>query len=223
MKKAIQILTPAAFAMLVFASCQNSGSNAGSVSSAAPTVATETSAMNAPPAATTETAVQTPANAAAPAPVAGAKPADVKSVTPGTAVASVSKNAPHTNMAPATPAVTAVPAQQSAPATSETTSIKWDEMAYNWGKLKQGEKMTHIFKFTNTGKKPLVILDAKGSCGCTVPEKPQAPIEPGKTGEIKVVFDSSGKEGGQVKTVTITANTDQPTMTLTIKGEVSKD
>ncbi len=219
MKKTIQILTPAAFAMLVFASCQNNGSNAGSVSSAAPTVATETPAMNATPSATTETAVQTPTTAA---PATATKPADVKSVTPSTAVASVGKNA-HSNMAPAAPAVTAVPAQQSAPATTETTSIKWDEMAYNWGKLKQGEKMTHIFKFTNTGKKPLVILDAKGSCGCTVPEKPQAPIEPGKTGEIKVVFDSSGKDGVQVKTVTITANTDQPTMTLTIKGEVSKD
>jgi hypothetical protein len=150
------------------------------------------------------------------------KAGDVKSVTPNTAVASVGKTAGHSAAPAAAPTTTAAPAQQSA-TTSKTTSIKWDEMAYNWGKIKQGEKMTHVFKFTNTGKEPLVIMDAKGSCGCTVPEKPQAPIEPGKTGEIKVVFDSTGKEGPNTKTITITANTEQPNMVLTIKGEVSKD
>ena len=70
------------------------------------------------------------------------------------------------------------------------TTIKFDEMSYAWGKIKEGEKMTHNFKFTNTGNNDLIISDARGSCGCTVPEWPKEPIKAGKSAEIKVIFDS---------------------------------
>ena len=102
----------------------------------------------------------------------------------------------------------------------KVTSIKFDEMSYDWGKLKEGDKMTHIFKFKNVGNEDLIISDARGSCGCTVPEWPKEPIKAGKTGEIKVIFDSAHKNGPQSKTVTLTANTDPANVVLMIKGIV---
>lgn len=115
------------------------------------------------------------------------------------------------------PAPTATPAAQGG---GKTTAVKFDEMSYDWGKIKEGEKMTHVFKFKNTGNNDLIISDARGSCGCTVPEWPKEPIKAGKTGEIKVVFDSEHKSGPQSKTVTITANTEPSNVVLMIKGTV---
>jgi hypothetical protein len=100
------------------------------------------------------------------------------------------------------------------------TTIKFDEMSYAWGKIKEGEKMTHNFKFTNTGSNDLIISDARGSCGCTVPEWPKEPIKAGKSAEIKVIFDSKGKVGEQSKTVTVTANTEPANTVIMIKGTV---
>ena len=86
--------------------------------------------------------------------------------------------------------------------------------------------MKYAFKFKNTGSEPLVISDAKGSCGCTVPDWPREPIAPGASGEIKVEFDSKGKgsEDGskQTKKVTVTANTNPTQSYLTITGVVKK-
>ncbi|MFZ1702928.1 MAG: DUF1573 domain-containing protein [Saprospiraceae bacterium] len=104
------------------------------------------------------------------------------------------------------------------------TGIKFDNPNFDWGKVNDGDKVTHIFKFSNTGKEPLIISDAKGSCGCTVPEWPKEPIAPGAKGEIKVVFDSKGKGSKEgkldTKKVTITANTDPAQTYLNIQGIV---
>jgi hypothetical protein len=100
------------------------------------------------------------------------------------------------------------------------TVLKFDEMSYSWGKIKEGEKMTHNFKFTNSGTNDLIISDARGSCGCTVPEWPKEPIKPGKSAEMKVIFDSKGKVGEQSKTVTVTANTEPANTVIMIKGTV---
>jgi Protein of unknown function (DUF1573) len=104
--------------------------------------------------------------------------------------------------------------------TGKTTTVKFEETSYDWGKVKEGEKMTHFFKFKNTGDNDLIISEARGSCGCTVPEWPKEPIKAGKGGEIKVVFDSSHKSGPQSKTVTINANTEPSSIVLMIKGTV---
>ena len=104
--------------------------------------------------------------------------------------------------------------------TGKTTTVKFEEMSYDWGKIKEGDKMTHLFKFKNTGDNDLIISDAHGSCGCTVPEWPKEPIKSGKGGEIKVVFDSAHKSGPQSKTVTINANTEPASIVLMIKGIV---
>lgn len=110
--------------------------------------------------------------------------------------------------------------------TGPLTSIKFEQDTYDWGKVMDGDKVTHVFKFKNTGNEPLIISNAKGSCGCTVPEWPKDAIAPGKSGEIKVIFDSKGKGGvggkDDSKKVTITANTDPADTYLTIKGKVDK-
>lgn len=111
------------------------------------------------------------------------------------------------------------PAEPAAP-TGPTTTVDWSETEYDYGVVEQGEKVLHNYKFTNTGSEPLIISNAKGSCGCTVPSWPKDPIPPGGTGEIAVQFDSKGKKGVQSKRVTITANTDPVQSFLTIKGEI---
>lgn len=120
---------------------------------------------------------------------------------------------------PAAAAATPVP-------TGPLTSIKFDSEEYDWGMVMDGDKVTKIFKFKNTGKEPLIITKANASCGCTVPEWPKDAIAPGKSGEIKVVFDSKGKGavGGKddSKRVTITANTDPADTYLTIKGKIDQ-
>lgn len=104
------------------------------------------------------------------------------------------------------------------PATAAT--ISFEENTFDFGTLEEGDKVEHVFKFKNDSENPLMISNARGSCGCTVPEWPREPIAPGESGEIKVKFDSKGKKGAQNKTVTITANTDPANTMLTIKSDV---
>ena len=135
---------------------------------------------------------------------------------PSSGVAAVSKSA----IEPVKPASAQTTPAATPSASGKTTAIKFNETSYTWGSVNEGDKMTHIFKFKNTGTNDLIISDAHGSCGCTVPEWPKEPIKPGKSGEIKVVFDSKGKPGEQQKTVTLTANTEPANTVLTIKGAV---
>lgn len=97
--------------------------------------------------------------------------------------------------------------------TLETTEI-------DYGKIEQGADPYRVFKFTNTGKAPLVIETAKGSCGCTVPTFPKEPISPSESGEIKVRYDTN-RVGKFTKTVTLTTNEGVQTRTLRISGEVT--
>jgi hypothetical protein len=97
--------------------------------------------------------------------------------------------------------------------------MTFTELTYDFGTIKQGEIVTHVFKFKNTGKEPLIINSANGSCGCTVPVWPQEPIKPNGDGEIKVTFNSTGKMGQQDKTVTIMYDTDKQ-IVLHMKGNV---
>ncbi len=102
------------------------------------------------------------------------------------------------------------------------TTIEFEETEFNFGELTEGDKATHVFKFKNTGKHPLKIENARGSCGCTVPEWPKGEIGVGEEGEIKVVFNSRGKRGQQSKSVSIFANTDPSKTTIFIKGNVKE-
>lgn len=111
--------------------------------------------------------------------------------------------------------------------TGPTTTMEFSEMVHDFGEITEGEHVKYAFKFKNTGSEPLIISDAKGSCGCTVPDWPREPIAPGASAEIKVEFDSKGKgsdDGSkQTKKVTVTANTNPPQTYLTFTGVVKKD
>ncbi|WP_024771888.1 DUF1573 domain-containing protein [Aquimarina macrocephali] len=92
---------------------------------------------------------------------------------------------------------------------------------HNFGTINEGDVVEHKFTFTNTGKAPLVIISAKGSCGCTVSKWPKEPIAPGATGDMMVTFNSNGKPNMQNKQVTITANTEKGKEILKIKAMVT--
>lgn len=102
------------------------------------------------------------------------------------------------------------------------TTIVFEEMDYDFGKIDQNTENKKMFKFTNTGKEALVIENAKGSCGCTVPKYPKKPIQPGETGEIEVVYKPGKQKGVQNKTVTLTANTEPSNTILKIKADVQE-
>jgi hypothetical protein len=104
--------------------------------------------------------------------------------------------------------------------TENLPAFEFEEEVIDFGQISQGEKVKQRFRFKNVGKSDLIISDAKGSCGCTVPAWPRQPIRPGQEGEIEVVFDSNGKQGRQNKTVTLVANTVPKTKVIAINGEV---
>jgi hypothetical protein len=101
------------------------------------------------------------------------------------------------------------------------SKINFENMEYDFGTINEGDIVEHTFTFTNTGESPLLIEKATASCGCTVPKWPNDPIPVGKTGEIQVRFDSKNKPNQQIKTITITANTDPSITRLRIKGFVT--
>jgi hypothetical protein len=98
--------------------------------------------------------------------------------------------------------------------------ILFEELTYEFGKIKQGDIVKHTFNFKNDSDEPLVVSNAAASCGCTVPEWPKEPVKPGESGKIEVQFNSKGKSGVQNKTIIITANTLPNTTTIVLKGEI---
>jgi len=105
------------------------------------------------------------------------------------------------------------------------TTIQWtDSMPVNIGTMKDGDEKEVVFHFKNTGSKPLVIIETRGTCGCTTPEKPEGAILPGEEGVIRAKFNSSGMGGRMIsKTVSVIANTNPSSFhELTFTGEVTK-
>jgi hypothetical protein len=99
--------------------------------------------------------------------------------------------------------------------------IKFEKEVHDYGTISQGADGGTEFVFTNTGKEPLVITNATGSCGCTVPEWPKEPLAPGKKASIKVMYDTK-RIGNFQKTVTVTSNGSAEPVVLTIKGLVNE-
>lgn len=98
--------------------------------------------------------------------------------------------------------------------------ITFDKDVHDFGTMKQGGDASYEFKFKNTGTEPLVISNARGSCGCTVPQWPQEPIKPGASSTIKVTYDSK-RVGPINKSVTITSNAgNEASKILRITGNI---
>ena len=125
--------------------------------------------------------------------------------------------APAATPSAATPAVAPASPAQDNPNAAE---FKFEKEEYNFGTIKQGDNVEFDFTFINSGKEPLVITDAHGSCGCTVPTWPKEPIKKGEKGSIHVKFNSAGKMGMQDKTVTLNSNAKSNPKVLHLKGTV---
>ena len=97
--------------------------------------------------------------------------------------------------------------------------ISFLKKVHDFKEIYQGEKLEHKFKFTNTGKEPLIIEKAKGSCGCTVPEWPKDPIAPGETAVMKINYDEK-RVGPYTKSITITSNAKTSPKTVKVKGKI---
>lgn len=101
--------------------------------------------------------------------------------------------------------------------------IEYAEPEFDFGEVNEGAVVEHQFQFTNTGKVPLTILNARSSCGCTIPEWPHDPIPPGGTGVITAKFNTKGKRAEQRKLIYITANTYPNETKVMVKGTVKTE
>ncbi|MFP2996004.1 DUF1573 domain-containing protein [Spongiivirga sp. MCCC 1A20706] len=97
--------------------------------------------------------------------------------------------------------------------------MKFEENEWDFGEIESRAAQQHVFKFTNTGKAPLVIANINTTCGCTAPEWTREPVAPGASGEILVKFNGSG-QNQVTKRLTVNANTESGKETLTIKAFV---
>lgn len=100
--------------------------------------------------------------------------------------------------------------------------MEFETMEVDYGNIMQGSEPLRTVKFTNTGTTPLIISNARGSCGCTVPTWPKEPVMPGETSVIEVRYDTK-RVGPINKTITITANDNTGTHTLRVKGLIKKE
>lgn len=104
-------------------------------------------------------------------------------------------------------------------ADDDTAEATFHNRSHDFGVIKEdGGPVTHVFEFTNTGNKPLIIVEATASCGCTRPEYTTKPIKPGKKGKIKVTYSPLGRPGAFRKTVKVKTNGKEQRTTLIIEG-----
>ncbi|HNW56918.1 MAG TPA: DUF1573 domain-containing protein, partial [Bacteroidales bacterium] len=104
-----------------------------------------------------------------------------------------------------------------------TAVIVFNEYEHAFGKVAEGEKVAYTFNFENKGTGNLVIASATTTCGCTVPKYDTKPISPDNKGSLEVVFDTSGRNGMQTKTITVRSNASVPVVLLKITAEVISD
>ena len=100
------------------------------------------------------------------------------------------------------------------------TKVAFDKEIHDFGEIEQGEIVETTFLIKNVGETNLYIVDAHGSCGCTVPEVTKEAIEPGKSAPISVKFDSNGKSGEVTKTIMVTCNTAKVVENIKIKASI---
>jgi hypothetical protein len=104
--------------------------------------------------------------------------------------------------------------------TMRMARITFEETEFDFGEVQEGDMVEHVFSFTNTGKAPLLIDNARSSCGCTVPEWTTEPIEPGGKGVITAKFNTEGRSGEQKKLIYIASNAHPGQTSVSINGMV---
>lgn len=100
------------------------------------------------------------------------------------------------------------------------TTVAFSETDHNFGEIKKGEKVEHVFEVTNTGKNPLIISNVKPGCGCTVPDYTKEPILPGKKGKITLHFDSTNFDGAVNKAADVYVNVEKAPVRLTFSANI---
>ena len=100
------------------------------------------------------------------------------------------------------------------------SEIIFREYQHNFGKVAEGEKVSCNFTFDNKGTENLIISSVTTTCGCTVSKYDKKPIIPGASGNLEVVFDTSGRSGMQTKTITVKSNASKPVVIIKITAEV---
>lgn len=113
------------------------------------------------------------------------------------------------------------PGEAAVPASNEpSTSVALSENNFDFGKIKKGDKVQHVYEITNTGKNPLIISEVKPGCGCTAPDFTKEPIMPGKKGKITLHFDSSNFDGNVQKYADVFANVEKAPIKLTFTANI---
>ncbi len=98
--------------------------------------------------------------------------------------------------------------------------LEFEESAFDFGEIKEGETVSHTFRFKNVGTDPVEIFAVNVSCGCTVASKPEKPVGVGQTAEITINFNSSGKAGTNRKTVSVVSNAENNVIPLNFTAVV---
>lgn len=106
-------------------------------------------------------------------------------------------------------------------AKAPVTKMKFEEKEFDFGEITEGDKVTHVFKYTNEGDVPLTITNVRTTCGCTAPNWRREPLAPGETADLTVTFNSAHKKGTQVKRVTVSANVEDGMDVVTIRAKVN--
>lgn len=101
-----------------------------------------------------------------------------------------------------------------------STSIALAESNFDFGNIKKGNKVEHVYEITNTGNNPLVISEVKPGCGCTAPDFTKEPILPGKKGKITLHFDSTNFDGNVQKYADVFANVEKSPIRLTFTANI---
>ncbi|WPO91552.1 DUF1573 domain-containing protein [Chryseobacterium sp. HR92] len=126
-------------------------------------------------------------------------------------------------VAPVTTDSAAAPVTGEAPApvsNEPSTSVALSENSFDFGKIKKGDKVEHVYEITNTGKNPLIISEVKPGCGCTAPDFTKEPIMPGKKGKVTLHFDSSSFDGNVQKYADVFANVEKAPIRLTFTANI---
>lgn len=122
--------------------------------------------------------------------------------------------------APAPVAGQAAPQGETKQPDPKAGKFKFEEQIHDFGEVMEGPPAEYDFEFKNVGKSPIIITEAHGSCGCTVPKWPQEPILPKRKGVIHVTYNTAGRVGPINKDVFITSNAEPNLMRIRITGTV---